>query len=173
MPLMNPDGAFRGHLRTNTAGQDLNRAWAEPSIQSSPEVYHVRNRMDETGVRLFLDVHGDEALPYNFIAATEGIPSWNDVRQKEKDAFTNLLARINPDFQTKHGYPVSSPGKGNLAVANSQVGERFGALAMTLEMPFKDSAITPDPEHGWSPPRCKHLVHSCLQAIFLHLQKTA
>ena len=34
-----------------------------------------------------------------------------------------------------------------------QVGEEFGCLAMTLEMPFKDTVDTPDPVKGWSPER--------------------
>ena len=34
--------------------------------------------MEETGCDLFIDVHGDEELTYNFIAGNEGIPSWDD-----------------------------------------------------------------------------------------------
>jgi murein tripeptide amidase MpaA len=41
----------------------------------------------------------------------------------------------------------------------------FGCLAMTLEMPFKDSAITPDAEFGWSPERAMKLGASQLDAI--------
>ena len=39
MPNMNPDGSFRGHLRTNAVGSNLNREWLEPSMKRSPEVY--------------------------------------------------------------------------------------------------------------------------------------
>lgn len=35
---MNPDGSWRGHLRTNAAGANLNREWAKPSLETSPEV---------------------------------------------------------------------------------------------------------------------------------------
>lgn len=38
--------------------------------------------MKETGCDLFIDVHGDEALPYNFIAGNEGIPAWDDRLQQ-------------------------------------------------------------------------------------------
>ena len=38
VPNINPDGAIRGHLRTNAAGANLNREWAEPSMEHSPEV---------------------------------------------------------------------------------------------------------------------------------------
>ena len=64
VPCMCPDGAVRGHLRTNGVGANLNREWATvkpgytaPSLERSPEVYHVRNKMDETGVDICLDVH--------------------------------------------------------------------------------------------------------------------
>ena len=34
--------------------------------------------MDETGVDFAMDVHGDEAIPANFLAGFEGIPSLTD-----------------------------------------------------------------------------------------------
>lgn len=68
VPNMNPDGSIRGHLRTNAVGINLNREWQSPSLDKSPEVYLVRERMLITGVDMFLDIHGDEALPYNFVA---------------------------------------------------------------------------------------------------------
>ena len=46
-------------------------------IERDLEIYYVLERMRQTGITLALDVHGDEALPYNFIAGTEGIESWN------------------------------------------------------------------------------------------------
>jgi murein tripeptide amidase MpaA len=36
---------------------------------------------------------------------------------------------------------------------------------MTLEQPFKDSAITPDPRFGWSPARCRRLGAATLDAL--------
>src|SRR3546814_5062142 len=38
VPNMNPDGSCRGHLRTNSAGVNLNREWHAPSADKSPEV---------------------------------------------------------------------------------------------------------------------------------------
>ena len=37
-----------------------------------PQVYHVMKAMEATGCDLFVDVHGDEELTYNFIAGNEG-----------------------------------------------------------------------------------------------------
>ena len=37
VPNMNPDGSWRGHLRTNASGANLNREWADPTPHASPE----------------------------------------------------------------------------------------------------------------------------------------
>jgi murein tripeptide amidase MpaA len=162
---MNPDGSVRGHLRTNAVGKNLNREWLEPSLDQSPEVFVVREKMQQTGVDFCLDVHGDEALPYNFIAGANGIPSWSDKKQQQLDVFQSYLAKINTDFQTAKGYPIGEPGQANMTLCTNYVAEHFNCLSMTLEMPFKDTADTPMPEVGWSPKRCKMLAESCLDAI--------
>lgn len=165
VPNMNPDGSRRGHLRTNAAGRNLNREWADPALDSAPEVYVVREAMARRGVDFFLDVHGDESLPYCFIAGVEGLAGWDANSQAQLDFYKNRLAELNPDFQTVVGYPPKAPGEANLTMAGGHVGERYGCLAMTLEMPFKDTTATPDEAVGWNGPRSKRLAHSCLVAI--------
>ncbi len=165
VPNMNPDGSRRGHLRTNAAGTDLNRAWASPAMATSPEVHLVRARMAETGVGFCLDVHGDEGLPYVFIAGPEGIPSFSDALAGGLARFSGALAGADSRFQTEHGYPRTPPGKANLAICANHVAEAFGCLAMTLEQPFKDAANAPDPRHGWSPDHCRGLARSCIDAL--------
>lgn len=166
IPNMNPDGSRRGHLRTNAVGTNLNREWHEPTLERSPEVFHVLGKMQETGLDFGLDVHGDEALPYNFIAGTEGIPGWNEARQQKLDLYKQTLAKINPDFQVTHGYPVNGKGQANMSYCSNSLAERFAAPVMTLEMPFKDTADTPDPVQGWSPERSMKLAGSCLDALY-------
>jgi murein tripeptide amidase MpaA len=166
VPNMNPDGSRRGNLRTNAAGANLNREWQEPAMNRSPEVFLVREKMRETGVDFCLDVHGDEALPYNFLAGPLGIPSLSEKQKALFDTFRTTLARINPDFQTVYGYPPAKPGAGNLTMCSNWVAEAFACLAMTLEQPFKDTADTPDPIQGWSPERCRKLGASCLDALY-------
>lgn len=157
VPNMNPDGSRRGHLRTNAAGANLNREWHGPTRERSPEVFHVLHRMSETGVDLCLDVHGDEELPYNFVSGAEGIPGWSDRLAELQRSFLQAYMDATPDFQVEHGYGVDAPGEANLTMCTNQIAERFDCLAMTLEMPFKDSAITPDEEQGWSPDRAMRL----------------
>lgn len=165
VPNMNPDGSRRGHLRTNAAGVNLNREWHAPSAERSPEVLVVRNEMDRTGVDFAMDVHGDEAIAANFLAGFEGIPSWNEGQQALFDGFAEALVRISPDFQTRQGYEVAGPGQANMSMSTAQLAERFGAVSMTLEMPFKDNADLPDERFGWSPDRCRLLARDCLAAI--------
>ena len=165
VPNMNPDGTRRGHLRTNAIGVNLNREWHAPSVERSPEVLCVRDEMDRTGVRFAMDVHGDEAIPANFLAGFEGIPSRTDALGATFDAFKQALAAHTPEFQTERGYEPTKPGAANLSISTNQVAERFGAVAMTLEMPFKDHDPNPDPEHGWSPERSKALARSCIEVL--------
>jgi murein tripeptide amidase MpaA len=169
VPNCNPDGSCRGHLRTNYAGVNLNREWATPSAEKSPEVLAIRNAMDATGVHWAMDVHGDEAIPAAFIAGFHGIPSWTDEQGSKYNAYLKRLSDRTPDFQTKLGYPISGAGKANLTMSTNQLAERFGpshgCVSMTLEMPFKDNHELPDPEQGWSPERCMLLARECLATL--------
>lgn len=165
VPNMNPDGSRRGHLRTNAVGVNLNREWHEPTAERSPEVLMVRNTMDATGVDFAMDVHGDEAIPAVFIAGFEGIPSITDKQVQLYHRYRDTLAARTPDFQTRLGYPVAGAGKANLSMSTNQVAERFGAVAMTLEMPFKDNDDLPDADFGWSPARSIQLGKDCLAVL--------
>ena len=165
VPNMNPDGTYRGHLRTNAAGVNLNREWHAPSAERSPEVLAVLTAMDGTGVSFAIDVHGDEAIPANFIAGYEGIASWTEDHGAKFHEFGRRLASRTPDFQTERGYGLTPPGRANMSMSTNQVAERFGAIAMTLEMPFKDHDLNPDPVRGWSPERSAALAHAFLEVL--------
>ena len=166
VPNMNPDGSRRGHLRTNAAGVNLNREWHAPSPEKSPEVLCVRNAMDESGVDFAMDVHGDEAIPANFLAGFEGIPPLTELQTRLFNLFSENLERISPDFQTSQGYEVAAPGQANMSMSTTQLAERYGCVSMTLEMPFKDNFDLPDPLYGWSPERSKYLAFACLDALY-------
>ncbi|MEO7634147.1 MAG: M14-type cytosolic carboxypeptidase [Sphingomicrobium sp.] len=165
VPNMNPDGSRRGHLRTNAVGTNLNREWHAPSAERSPEVLCVRNAMDDSGVDFAMDVHGDEAIPANFLAGFEGIPSLTDAQSALFKTYSDTLERISPDFQTAQGYESPAPGQANMSMSTTQLAERFGAVSMTLEMPFKDNFNLPDEVYGWSPQRSKFLAYACLDAL--------
>ena len=175
VPNCNPDGSCRGHLRTNFAGVNLNREWAEPNAERSPEVLAIRNAMDKTGVHWAMDVHGDEAIPAAFIAGFHGIPDWSDTQGAHYDAYLARLSARTPDFQTKLGYPIKQgKGKANLTMSTNQLAQRFsdrvngagkGCVSMTLEMPFKDNHELPCADQGWSPERSAALARECLATL--------
>ena len=157
VPNMNPDGSVRGNLRTNAAGANLNREWMTPSMETSPEVYVVRERLRDTGVDAFLDIHGDEGLPCVFVAGGEMLPGFTPEQAAAQKAFIADFKRASPDFQDVHGYSAGKYREDALKLASKWVGHTFGCLSLTLEMPFKDNAGLPDPEFGWSGARSRTL----------------
>ena len=165
VPNMNPDGAVRGNLRTNAAGANLNREWQEPSMERSPEVYLVRERMLKVGGDLFLDIHGDEALPYNFVAGCEGNTSYDERHAALEETFKQSYIACSPDFQDTFGYDKDEPGTANMTVAANRMGDQFRTLSYTIEMPFKDNADLADEDEGWSPARSQQLGADVLQPI--------
>ena len=171
VPNMNPDGSVRGHLRTNAAGMNLNREWLNPSMEKSPEVFLVRQKMLETGCDMFLDIHGDENLPYNFVAGSEGVPSYNTRIKQLEDSFKQSWLTVTPEFQTEFGYELDAPGQANMTIATAWVGEQFNCLAYTVEMPFKDNANLPDEAYGWSDIRSMKFGQDVLPAILAVVDK--
>ena len=165
VPNANPDGSRRGHLRTNAAGVNLNREWHAPTAERSPEVLAILTAMNDSGVDFCMDVHGDEAIPAVFMAGFDGIPSLTPAQAEGYARYIATLAARTPDFQTRLGYPVAREGQANLTMATNQIAERFGAVAMTLEMPFKDHDDLPCPVQGWSAERSDQLGRDCMAAL--------
>ena len=110
-------------------------------------------------------------LADNFFASAEGIDGWDEAHANRYAIFQQAYAEVSPDFQTVYGYDfapgqdhphVPEPGSSMPARGNtSQIAHRFGCLAVTLEMPFKDTDNVPQPEEGWSPRRCVRLARRC------------
>ncbi|WP_295760811.1 M14-type cytosolic carboxypeptidase [Undibacterium sp.] len=171
VPNMNPDGSVRGNLRTNAAGANLNREWMTPSIETSPEVYYVKKKIEETGCDLFLDIHGDEALPYVFVAGSEMLQGFSDTQMQEQQAFVDSFVAASPDFQTKFGYEASKYNDDVLTLASKYVGHHYKCVSLTLELPFKDNANLPDLEVGWDGARSMKLGEAMLQPILTALNK--
>lgn len=170
VPNMNPDGSARGNLRTNATGANLNREWLEPDLVRSPEVYHVRAAIEAVGCDMFFDIHGDEALPYVFLAGNDGVEWATDAVLAREKAFGERLKAASLDFQDKFGYPPGKHGPESLKLASKWIAHRFGCLSLTLEMPFKDNANRPDAQVGWSGARSAALGASMLAAIWSQMQ---
>ena len=165
VPCMNPDGARRGNTRRNGGNVDLNREWVEPSAEASPEVFHVRNLMQRTGVDFYMDVHGDEELPYVFLGGPLEVPSLTPAMRENFRAFQRALQQANPDYRTGYPYPGGPPPTANLQMSWNYVGETFRCLSILVEQPFKDCAHALDAKKGYSPERARRLGAASLVAL--------
>jgi len=165
VPNMNPDGSVRGNLRTNAAGANLNREWMNPTMERSPEVFLVLQKMHETGVDLCLDVHGDEGLPYVFVAGSESLPTWTEAQAAQQKRFIEDFKIASPDFQDVHGYGATPFTDETLTMGSSHITHAFGCLSLTLELPFKDNANDPDEQVGWDGARSARLGGAVLQPV--------
>ncbi len=173
VPNMNPDGSARGNLRTNAAGANLNREWLNPTMERSPEVFLVKQKMHEIGCDLFLDVHGDEGLPYVFVAGSEALPNFSDAQAAAQRRFMDDFKIASPDFQDVHGYPPAPYTDEVLTMGSPHITHAFGCLSLTLELPFKDNANDPDEQVGWDGARSARLGAAVLQPVLLSLRAQA
>lgn len=134
---MNPDGTALGNHRTNANGINLNRHWATPDPRLCPEVYWVRQAMLQYDVDAFIDIHGDETLPYNFMLA--------EAKHPFADRLKQALANLDRHFQTEYDYSnvAVGCGTGNCGSSCGQqkatnfVQQQFGVASILLEASFK------------------------------------
>ena len=137
VPLVNPDGAALGNMRTSATGANLNRCWIDPDPKEACEIAALIERIDSTGVDLFLDVHADEDCGYAFPAGCEGNPSYNAALEGSEAALRFDLAESIAEFIDESVYEPDAPGEADLSCAANQIGERHGAVSLTLELPMK------------------------------------
>jgi len=180
VPNMNLDGSIRGNHRTNAKGLNLNRQWQNTSKLDCPEVYYVKRMMKEKGVDLFIDIHGDEEIPHNFIM--QGGTSCKLAKQvnkfKENFISANENFQTDVDYNSYHKQGTSCCGKSacggkSLSKASDYVADSFDCLSMVLEMPFIDNVKLPNKEFGGSVKASMDLGYSIIDPIFEHLTSIA
>ena len=99
IPMLNPDGVFRGYYRTDTMGLNLNRFYQTPDINTAPTIWATRAVVVAEAPRLYfyVDLHGH--------AAKRGIFMYGNYldfpKQVEAFAFAKLMAAncANFDFE--------------------------------------------------------------------------
>jgi hypothetical protein len=75
--MINPDGVIYGNFRTNLAGYDLNRQWAEPNKVLHSEIFTVSRFLSTlNNIELILDFHGHSKLTGACIFACTGEPAY-------------------------------------------------------------------------------------------------
>ncbi|CAM4246001.1 M14 family metallopeptidase [Pseudoalteromonas byunsanensis] len=166
---MNPDGSKLGNHRTNAQGVNLNRQWQDPDPASCPEVAAVKQAMESYGVDLFIDIHGDEQLAYNFMMVEGSHPMGKALKRS--------LHQLNSDFQIKYDYNTPNDEVNDSAIssccgcapkaystATQYVYQKFGVAAILLEASFKPLAGKVQTSR-WDHHDCQRLGASLLQSI--------
>lgn len=62
IPMLNVDGVIYGNFRCDLGGVDLNRQWNEPSHYLHPQIFEIRQYLQEISQKheteIYLDLHG-------------------------------------------------------------------------------------------------------------------
>ena len=63
IPMINPDGVFRGHFRHDTCGENLNRHYITPVHSDAPSIYAIKELVmryhneDNNRIYAYADLH--------------------------------------------------------------------------------------------------------------------
>jgi len=47
IPILNPDGVYRGHYRLDTKGQNLNRYYVNPTLEAQPTIFAAKAAIEQ------------------------------------------------------------------------------------------------------------------------------
>ncbi|EGR33125.1 zinc carboxypeptidase family protein, putative [Ichthyophthirius multifiliis] len=90
VPMINPDGVYRGYYRTDTQGLNLNRFYINPSIQNHPSVYSIKqlvvNLSETKRLCSYIDLHAH--------AGQKGIFMYGNCVDLKNQVHTCLFPRL-------------------------------------------------------------------------------
>jgi hypothetical protein len=103
VPMLNPDGAFRGHYRHDALGQNLNRHYEKPEISKQPSCAAVKDllvkaaRNGRLGFYIDLHAHANKRGVFAF-----GNCDLRGDGNAETRAYAQLCALNSPHFDLNH-----------------------------------------------------------------------
>ena len=103
VPMLNPDGAFRGHYRHDTLGQNLNRHYESPDPAAQPSCAAVKALLTaaakEERLAFYLDLHAHANKRGVFAFGNSDLAGGGDA---ETRAYAQLCALNSPHFDLNH-----------------------------------------------------------------------
>jgi len=97
IPMLNPDGVYRGHYRTDTHGLNLNRYYTAPVVAEHPSIYATRQIVLDLNInkRLFLycDLHAHATKRGCFVYGNN-----HDYRQQVETLLFPKLLSLNSQY---------------------------------------------------------------------------
>ena len=103
VPMLNPDGAFRGHYRHDTLGQNLNRHYESPDPATQPSCAAVKALLvaaaKEERLAFYLDLHAHANKRGVFAFGNSDLAGGGDA---ETRAYAQLCALNSPHFDLNH-----------------------------------------------------------------------
>jgi len=99
VPIVNPDGVYRGHFRLDQFGQNLNRYYSTPDVSAQAPIYAIKQCVDyysaEKMLSLYLDLHAHASKRGCFIY---GNVLDNIEDQVQNMLYCRLIALNTPNF---------------------------------------------------------------------------
>ena len=99
VPIVNPDGVYRGHFRLDQFGQNLNRYYSAPDVLEQAPIYAIKQCIDfysmEKKLSLYLDLHAHASKRGCFIY---GNVLDNIEDQVQNMLYCRLIALNTPNF---------------------------------------------------------------------------
>lgn len=137
VPCVDVDGATLGHHRVNSAGRDLDRAWLDADDEETPEVVALRRTMDDAGVDMFLDLHGNESSRVGFLEGCEGNRNHGERLGDLEGLFGRILSDASDDMGPDRDDPLDESDDDAPPTAARWVGETYDCLSLRVELPAK------------------------------------
>ena len=165
VPNMNPDGSRAGYHRCNRHGRNLNASWNSSTLDTSPAVRAVLDRMAVAGIDFCMDVHADEELPYVFVANVDRIVPPPPEIASICDSFQTELGAIDPAFRPRSGYVRPHTLAAPLSFCSPYIMHAFQVPSLTLELPYKMVENSSGQISEYAVPGCIHTGRSSLTAL--------